>query len=77
MVKYIEHPIVDYTKEHQFNLVVIGFMGHSKIYDRVWGSASQNIACLVPCIVMVVRLVGKGGSQLLETCCFDICVRAI
>ena len=47
--------IVDYAKDHHFNLVVIGFMGHSKIYDRVWGSTSQNITRLVPCTVMVVK----------------------
>ena len=47
--------IVDYTREHHFDLVVIGFMGHSKVYDRVWGSTSQNIARLVPCTVMVVK----------------------
>ena len=47
--------IVDYVREHHFDLVVIGFMGHSKIYDRVWGSTSQNIARLVPCNVMIVK----------------------
>jgi nucleotide-binding universal stress UspA family protein len=47
--------IVDYAKDHHFDLVVIGFMGHSKIYDRVWGSTSQNITRLVPCTVMVVK----------------------
>ncbi len=47
--------IVDYARNHHFDLVVIGFMGHSKIYDRVWGSTSQNITKLVPCTVMVVK----------------------
>lgn len=47
--------IVDYVREHHFDLVVIGFMGHSKIYDRVWGSTSQNITRLVPCTVMIVK----------------------
>jgi nucleotide-binding universal stress UspA family protein len=47
--------IVDYAKDHHFDLVVIGFMGHSKIYGRIWGSTSQNIARLVPCTVMVVK----------------------
>ena len=47
--------IVDYARGHQFDLVVIGFMGHSKVYDRVWGSTSQNITRLVPCTVMVVK----------------------
>ena len=47
--------IVDYAKENHFDLMVIGFMGHSKIYDHVWGSTSQNITRLVPCTVMVVK----------------------
>ena len=47
--------IVDYAKQHHFDLLVIGFMGHSKIYGRVWGSTSQNITRLVPCTVMVVK----------------------
>jgi len=47
--------VVNYAREQNFDLVVIGFMGHSKIYDRVWGSTSQNITRLVPCTVMVVK----------------------
>jgi nucleotide-binding universal stress UspA family protein len=47
--------IVDYAKERRFDLVVIGFMGHSRVYDRVWGSTSQNLTRLVPCTVVVVK----------------------
>ena len=47
--------IVEYAKDHHFDVVVIGFMGHSKIYDRVWGSTSQNITRLVPCTVILVK----------------------
>ena len=47
--------IVEYAKGHHFDLVVIGFMGHSKIYNRVWGSTSQNISRLVPCTVLIVK----------------------
>ena len=47
--------IVDYARDHHFDVVLIGFMGHSKIYDRVWGSTSQNITRLVPCTVIVVK----------------------
>jgi nucleotide-binding universal stress UspA family protein len=47
--------IVDHDRDHHFDLAVVGFMGHSKIYDRVWGSTSQNIARLVPCTAMVVK----------------------
>ena len=47
--------IVNYTKDGKFDLLVIGFMGHSKIFGRVWGSTSQNITKLSPCTVIVVK----------------------
>ena len=47
--------IVNYTKEGKFDLLIIGFMGHSKIFGRVWGSTSQNITKLSPCTVVVVK----------------------
>jgi nucleotide-binding universal stress UspA family protein len=47
--------IVQYAKEGNFDLLVIGFMGHSKIFGRVWGSTSQNITKLSPCTVIVVK----------------------
>jgi len=47
--------IVHYAKEGNFDFLVIGFMGHSKIFGRVWGSTSQNITKLAPCTVIVVK----------------------
>ena len=47
--------IVNHAKEGNFDLLVIGFMGHSKIFGRVWGSTSQNITKLSPCTVIVVK----------------------
>ncbi len=47
--------IVQYAKEGKFDLLIIGFMGHSKIFGRVWGSTSQNITKLSPCTVVVVK----------------------
>lgn len=47
--------IVNYAKKENFDLLVIGFMGHSKIFGRVWGSTSQNITKLAPCTVVVVK----------------------
>lgn len=47
--------IVNYAKEGEFDLLVIGFMGHSKIFGRVWGSTSQNLTKLAPCTVIVVK----------------------
>ena len=47
--------IVTFAKDHNFDLLVIGFMGHSKIFGRIWGSTSQNLAKLSPCTVLVVK----------------------
>ncbi len=47
--------IVTYAKEGGFGLLVIGFMGHSAIFGRVWGSTSQNLTRLAPCSVLVVK----------------------
>jgi nucleotide-binding universal stress UspA family protein len=47
--------IVNFAKQGNFDLLIIGFMGHSKIFGRVWGSTSQNITKLSPCTVIVVK----------------------
>jgi nucleotide-binding universal stress UspA family protein len=47
--------IVTFAKDHGFDLLVIGFMGHSKIFGRIWGSTSQNLSKLSPCTVIVVK----------------------
>jgi len=47
--------IVNYARDEEFDLLVIGFMGHSKIFGRVWGSTSQNLAKLAPCTVVIVK----------------------
>jgi nucleotide-binding universal stress UspA family protein len=47
--------VVNIAKEKGFDLLVIGFMGHSKIFGRIWGSTSQNLTRLAPCTVLVVK----------------------
>ena len=47
--------VVNFAKEKGFDLLVIGFMGHSKIFGRIWGSTSQNLAKLSPCTVLIVK----------------------
>ena len=47
--------VVTFAKEKGFDLLVIGFMGHSKIFGRIWGSTSQNLTRLAPCTVLVVK----------------------
>jgi nucleotide-binding universal stress UspA family protein len=47
--------IVEYIKAHDFDLLVVGFMGHSALYDRVMGSTCQSLVRLAPCSVVVVK----------------------
>ncbi|HMK37028.1 MAG TPA: universal stress protein [Desulfomonilaceae bacterium] len=47
--------IVEFVKKEQIDLLVIGFMGHSALYDRVMGGTCQNLVRLAPCSVLVVK----------------------
>ncbi len=47
--------IVEFINEKGFDLLVIGFMGHSAIYDRVMGSTCHSLVRLAPCSVLVVK----------------------
>jgi len=47
--------IVKYVQEHQFDLLVIGFMGHSRVLGRAMGGSASNLTRLVPCTVLVVK----------------------
>jgi nucleotide-binding universal stress UspA family protein len=46
--------IVEFARERQCDLLVVGFTGHSRIYEHLWG-ASQNLTRLAPCSVLVVK----------------------
>lgn len=47
--------ISEFIKFREFDLLVIGFMGHSALYDRVMGSTCQTLLRLAPCSVLVVK----------------------
>jgi len=52
------HPvptIVDFIKDRRFELLVIGYMGHSALYNRVIGSTTDRLVELAPCSVLVVK----------------------
>ncbi len=42
-------------KDGSFDLIVVGFTGHSRIYERIWGGTSRNIARFAPCAVLIVK----------------------
>jgi nucleotide-binding universal stress UspA family protein len=52
------HPvprIIEIVREEGFELLIIGFMGHSALYDRIIGSTTDRLVRLAPCAVLVVK----------------------
>jgi nucleotide-binding universal stress UspA family protein len=47
--------IIRLTRDGHFDLLVVGFMGHSRVFDRIWGGTSQNLTRLAPCSVLLVK----------------------
>jgi nucleotide-binding universal stress UspA family protein len=52
------HPveaIVTLIGEQEFDLLVVGFMGHSALYQRIIGGTTDRLVDLAPCTVLVVK----------------------
>lgn len=52
------HPvrtIIDFLEQHSIDHLVVGFMGHSALYERIIGGTSERLVRLSPCSVTVVR----------------------
>ena len=52
------HPvsaIVDFVGQEGFDLLAVGFMGHSALYNRIIGSTSDRLVEYAPCTVLVVK----------------------
>jgi len=47
--------IAEFVKEGKFQLLVIGYTGHSRLYEHLWGGTSQNLTRVAPCDVLVVK----------------------
>jgi len=47
--------VVRYATDNNFDLLVIGFMGHSRILGRIMGGSASNLTRLSPCSVLVVK----------------------
>lgn len=47
--------IGDFVREHAIDLLVIGFTGHSKVYEHLWGGTAHNLTSTAPCSVLVVK----------------------
>jgi len=47
--------IADFVKAHGIDLLVIGFMGHSRLYNAVIGGTADRLVDHSPCAVLVVK----------------------
>lgn len=47
--------IVELLERGGFDLLVVGFMGHSALYNRLIGSTTDRLVELAPCPVLVVK----------------------
>lgn len=49
------HAIVEFARRQGVDLLVVGFMGHSQLYERIIGSTTDRLVRLAPCAVLVVK----------------------
>ena len=47
--------IGDFVQQNGIALLVIGFTGHSRIYEHIWGGTAHNLTSTVRCNVLVVK----------------------
>lgn len=47
--------VIAYVKAKKAELLVVGFMGHSALYERIIGSTADRLVRLTPCPVLVVK----------------------
>jgi len=49
------HTIVALISEEHFELLVVGFMGHTRLYEQIIGSTTERLVRLAPCAVLVAK----------------------
>jgi nucleotide-binding universal stress UspA family protein len=47
--------IVNHAKEGRFDLLLAGYHGHSRIFERIMGSTAQSLVRLSPCSVLLAK----------------------
>lgn len=47
--------IVDMVEKERFDLLVVGYMGHSALYNRLIGSTTDRLVELAACHVLVIK----------------------
>lgn len=52
------HPvpkICEFVQYREFDLLIVGYMGHSALYNRLIGSTTERLVEHAPCAVLVVK----------------------
>jgi nucleotide-binding universal stress UspA family protein len=52
---HVAEVVVSLVKDHGFDLLVVGFMGHSQLYERIIGGTTDRLVRLAPCAILVVK----------------------
>ena len=52
---HVAEAIVGLVRDRGFDLLVVGFMGHSQLYERIIGGTTDRLVRLAPCAVLVVK----------------------
>jgi len=47
--------VIGLIKQLKADLLVLGFMGHSQLYERIIGGTTDRLVRLAPCAVLVVK----------------------
>jgi nucleotide-binding universal stress UspA family protein len=52
---HVAEGVIGLIKQLRADLLVVGFMGHSQLYERVIGGTTDRLVRLAPCAVLVVK----------------------
>lgn len=47
--------ILSYVEEHGFDLLIVGYHGHSALRERIFGSTTSSLVLHAPCSVLIVK----------------------
>jgi len=52
---HVAEGVIGLIKQLRADLLVVGFMGHSQLYERIIGDTTDRLVRLAPCAVLVVK----------------------
>ncbi|HKM73138.1 MAG TPA: universal stress protein [Stellaceae bacterium] len=52
---HVADAVIGLIEQLKADLLVVGFMGHSQLYERIIGGTTDRLVRLAPCAVLVVK----------------------